>query len=403
MSGPRANDLPNVDLCTHFGELLIPIRLHGGIKARENNWLSLFVISRTFFRFNRCFKELLFYWQFKKQTIEELSMKNLLSLRRSASKLILSLCASLMLLNTASAEPLKIGYSDWPGWVAWEVAIEKDMFKAAGVDVQFEWFDYVASMDAFAAGQLDAVPMTNGDTLVTGSTGGQGVMVLINDFSNGNDMVVGAPGIESITDLKGKKVGVEIGFVGHLLLLNALEKAGLTESDVELVNVPTNETPQVLASGDVSAIVAWQPNSGQALSLVPGSKKLYSSADEPGLIYDVLAVSPTSLAQRRDDWSKVIDVWYQVVDYINDPETYEEAVSIMAARVGVTAEEYKPILSGTKILTLDEAKVFFAKGDGFTSLYGSTKISDDFNLKYEVYGDAQDLSAYIDPSLTLSK
>ena len=50
----------------------------------------------------------------------------------------------------------------------------------------------------------------------------------------------------------------------------ALEKAGLSETDVELINVPTNETPQVLASGDVDAIVAWQPNSGMALNLVPG-------------------------------------------------------------------------------------------------------------------------------------
>ena len=216
-------------------------------------------------------------------------------------------------------------------------------------------------------------------------------------------MLVGAPGIESVADLKGKKIGVEIGFVGHLLLLNALEKAGLVESDVELVNVPTNETPQVLASGDVSAIVAWQPNSGQALALVPGSTKLYSSADEPGLIYDVLAVSPTSLAERRADWEKVIDVWYQVVDYINAPATHDEAVSIMAARVGVSPEEYAPILEGTKILSLEEAKKIFAKAEGFTSLYGSSKISDDFNLKYDVYGDTQDLDSYIDPSLTLAK
>lgn len=330
-------------------------------------------------------------------------MKNVSNIRRLVSKLLFSVSASFLLLANASAEPLKIGYSDWPGWVAWEVALEKDMFKAAGVDVEFEWFDYVASMDAFAAGQLDAVPMTNGDTLVTGSTGGQGVMILLNDYSNGNDMVVAAPGIESIKDLKGKKVGVEIGFVGHLLLLNALEKAGLSESDVELVNVPTNETPQVLASGDVSAIVAWQPNSGQALAQVPGSTKLFSSADEPGLIYDVLAVNPTSLSERRDDWSKVIDVWYQVVDYINDPKTHDEALSIMAARVGVTPEEYAPIFAGTQILSLEEAKKIFAKADGFNSLYGSSKIADDFNLKYEVYSDAQDLDAYIDPSLTLEK
>ncbi len=321
---------------------------------------------------------------------------------RNVLVLVATLFTSSMSLS-AQAEPLKIGYSDWPGWVAWEVAIEKGMFKEVGIDVEFEWFDYVASMDAFAAGKLDAVAMTNGDALVTGATGASNVMIIINDYSNGNDMVVAAPGIESIKDLKGKKIGVEIGFVGHLLLLNALEKSGMTEADVELVNVPTNETPQVLASGDVSAIVAWQPSSGQALTLVPGSKAIYTSKDEPGLIYDVLAVSPSSLAANKEAWSKVVDVWYKAVSFIKDPATQDEAVSIMAARVGVTPEEYKPFLSGTKILTLDEAKAFFAKGDGFTSLYGSSKIADDFNLKYEVYKDAQGIDGYIDPSITMAK
>lgn len=308
---------------------------------------------------------------------------------------------TLSMSATALAEPLKIGYSDWPGWVAWEVGIEKGWFDEAGVDVQFEWFDYVASMEAFAAGQLDAVAMTNGDALVTGATGGKNVMILANDYSNGNDMVIAAPGISSVAELKGKKVGVEIGFVSHLLLLNALEDNGLTEADVELVNVPTNETPQVLASGDVDAIVAWQPSSGQALSLVPGSTAIYTSADEPGLIYDVLAVSPGSLSSSKDDWKTVVEVWYKIVDYIKDPATQDDALAIMVARVGLSPEEYKPFLGGTKILSLDEAKPFFEKGDGFSSLYGSSKIADDFNLKYEVYGEAQDIDSYIDGSITL--
>lgn len=309
--------------------------------------------------------------------------------------LLLSVASAL-----ASAEPLKIGYSDWPGWVAWEVGIEKGWFKEAGVEVSFEWFDYVASMDAFAAGQLDAVTMTNGDALVTGATGAKSVMILINDYSNGNDMVVGAPGIASIKDLKGKKVGVEVGFVSHLLLLDGLKQNGMSESDVELVNVPTNETPQVLASGDVSAIVAWQPNSGMALKLVPGSKKIFSSADQPGLIYDVLAVSPESLAARKDDWTKVAKVWYRIVDYIRDPKTYHDAVQIMAARVGIEPDEYKGFIDGTKILTLDEARGFFEKGEGYTSLYGSSKISNDFNVANKVYEEAQDIDSYIDPSIT---
>ncbi len=317
-------------------------------------------------------------------------------------KLTLTLAALGLLTAaaTASAEPLKIGYSDWPGWVAWEVAVEKGWFSEAGVDVKFEWFDYVASMDAYAAGQLDAVAMTNGDALVTGATGAKSVMILINDYSNGNDMVVGKPGVGSIKDLKGKKVGVEVGFVSHLLLLDGLKQNGMSEADVELINVPTNETPQVLASGSVDAIVAWQPNSGMALKLVPGSKPIFTSADQPGLIYDVLAVTPASLAARRDDWKKVLKVWYRVVDYIYDPATRDDAIKIMASRVGVDPKEYLSFVEGTKILKLDEAKKFMAKGAGFDSLYGSSKIADDFNVANKVYEKPQDIDSYIDPSLS---
>lgn len=311
--------------------------------------------------------------------------------------------AALLVIGTFSnavAEPLKIGYSDWPGWVAWEVGIEKGWFKEEGVDVKFEWFDYVASMDAFAAGKLDAVGMTNGDALVTGSTGAKSVMAIINDYSNGNDMVVAKYGIKSVKDLKGKKVGVEVGFVGHLLLLNALEKAGLSESDVELVNVPTNETPQVLASGDVDAIVAWQPSSGIALAQVPGSNAIYTSADEPGLIYDVLSVSPQSYAKDKAKWTKVAKVWYRIVDYLKDPKTADDAISIMASRVGLKPAEYKSFVKGTKILTLEEAKGFYKKGSGFSSVYGSTKIADDFNVANQVYSKPLDIDSYIDGSLT---
>ena len=269
------------------------------------------------------------------------------------------------------------------------------------MDVEFEWFDYVASMDAFAAGKLDAVAMTNGDTLVTGATGARGVMILINDYSNGNDMVVARAGIQSVKELKGKKIGVEVGFVSHLLLLDALEQNGLSEEDVELVNVPTNETPQVLASGDVDAIVAWQPNSGMALQQVPGSTAVFSSADQPGLIYDVLAVAPVSLAVNKAEWAKVTKVWYRIVDYINNPATVDDAVAIMAARVGLKPSEYKEFIKGTKILTLEEAKEFFKKGQGYKSLYSSSKISDDFNVANKVYGEPQDIDSYIDASLTL--
>lgn len=120
-------------------------------------------------------------------------------------------------------------------------------------------------MDAFAAGKLDANLMTNGDTLVTGSGGGKGIIIMATDYSNGNDTVIAKPGIKDIKDikaLKGKKVGVKVGLVDHLLLLDAFKKSSMNPKDVTLVNSKTNELPQVLASGQVDAVAYWQPISG---------------------------------------------------------------------------------------------------------------------------------------------
>lgn len=308
-----------------------------------------------------------------------------------------------MSISAHAAQPLKVGYSDWPGYVAWQIAIDKGWLKQAGLDVDFEWFDYSASLDAFSAGKLDGVLLVNSDALVTGAAGGKSVMIMLTDYSSGNDMIVAKPGIKSIAQLKGKKVAVEEGLVEHLLLLYGLKKAGMTPADVTIVNAKTNEMPQVLASGDVAAIGAWQPIAGQAMKAVPGSRPVYTSANEPGLIYDVLAVNPASAKQHKAEWLKVVKVWDRVVKYINDPKTQPDAVKIMAARVGVTPQVYLPLLKGTKLLSLADGKKVYVKAAGFGSLYGSSKVADDFNVANGVYKAHQDVDSYIDPSFTNAK
>src|SRR5947209_4418165 len=116
-----------------------------------------------------------------------------------------------LFLGSLSAAPLKVAYSDWPGWTAFAIAAEKGWFKDAGIDVELLWFEYGPSMEAYTAGKVDAVMVTNGDALVTGATGGKNVMILVTDYSNGNDMVVAKPGFKTLKDLKGKKIGVEVG------------------------------------------------------------------------------------------------------------------------------------------------------------------------------------------------
>jgi NitT/TauT family transport system substrate-binding protein len=299
---------------------------------------------------------------------------------------------------------LRIGFSDWPGWTAFEVGIQKGWFKEEGVDVEFSWFEYAPSMEAFAAGKVDAVMMTLGDALVTGAPGARSVSILITDYSNGNDMIVARKGITSLKGLKGKKVGLEIGLVEHLLLLKGLEKIGMKESDVKLIAVPTHQTAQSLASGDVDAIGAWQPNAGQALKAVAGSKALLTSKDLPGLIYDLVCVSPKSLAQRRADWVKVVKVWNKIEAFVTDPAHQEEAVKIMAGRAGVPADEYGKFLPGTRFLSPEEALARFdntgpAK-DTLQTLAGSGKVADAFNVANKVYAKSQNVDEYIDSSLS---
>ncbi len=316
---------------------------------------------------------------------------------------VLMLLIAVIAARPATPAQISLGYSDWPGWVAWQVAIDKGWLKQAGLDIDFDWFDYSASMDAFTAGKIDGDFVTNGDALVTGAGGARNVMIMLTDYSNGNDMIVARPGIKSLQELKGKKIGIEIGLVEHLLLLDGLKKAGMSQNDVTLVNSKTNETPQVLASGQVDAIGAWQPNSGMAMKASPGSHPIYTSAQAPGLIYDVLIVNPSSLAAHRSDYLKLIHVWDRVVHYINDPKTQDEAVNIMAARVGLTPVQYKPLLAGTHLLDVAEAKTVFVKADGLGSLYGSSKIVDSFNVNNSVYKQPQNVDAYIYPSLTMTQ
>jgi NitT/TauT family transport system substrate-binding protein len=315
----------------------------------------------------------------------------------------LSMAALVALAGIAGtrADTIKIGYSDWPGYTVMEIAKQKGWFKDAGLDVEMDWFDYSPSIDAFAAGKIDADMIVAGDDIVTGATGAKSKIVCLVDYSEGSDMIVGAPGVDSIKDLKGKKVGVELTLVEHELLLQALKVNGMSQSDVTLVGTSTDKTPQTLASGTVAAIGAWYPIAGQALKQVPGSKKLFTSADAKGLIFDVIAVSPTSYAEHREDWAKITAIYYKCVDYLMDPATRDDAIKIMAAKVGADPADYAKNVPGTHFLTIPEAKACLKKSDDMLSIYGSLELSDKFYLDNGVYKESQKPESYVVPGIVM--
>ena len=142
--------------------------------------------------------------------------------------------------STQDLIPLTIGYSAWPGWFPLAVAEEAGIFKEAGLDVELKYFpDYIASLDALVAEQVDVNAQTLNDTIFSVATGAEQQVVVVNDNSTGNDQIICDSSITSIADMAGKSVAAEAGVVDHFLLLQGLADEDMTQDDIQFSGVPT--------------------------------------------------------------------------------------------------------------------------------------------------------------------
>ncbi|PLZ99653.1 sulfonate ABC transporter substrate-binding protein [Fischerella thermalis CCMEE 5268] len=273
-----------------------------------------------------------------------------------------------------NTKPIQFGFSAWPGWFPWQIAQEQKLFEANQVNVDLKWFDgYLDSINALRAGQLDANTQTLNDTISSVAAGSDQVIVLVNDNSTGNDKIIVREGINTIADLKGKKVAAEEGTVDHFLLLLGLKKAGLTQADIQFQPLETGAAAAAFVAGQVDAVGVFAPFTTKALSR-PGSKELFSSKDFPGAIPDHLVVSRQLINQRPQDVQALVNTWFATLDFMraNQAKAYE----IMAKRAGVSVAEYQAYDAGTKIFTLEENLQAFNPGKNMTSLrYAAEEIS----------------------------
>ncbi len=256
------------------------------------------------------------------------------------------LAATLLGLGATARAEVKIGYSDWPGWLAWAIAEQQGYFKKHGASVRLVWFPtYTDSIAALSAGQVDGNCQTWSDTMAPLAKGVPLKVVLVNDNSFGNDAVMANPKFKSLKDLKGKTVALEEFSVSHFLLGIGLAREGMTPRDVKIVNLSAGDAAAAFLSGRVDAATVWNPWVNK-IELSGKGRKLFSSADAPGLVPDLLVVQEKSLAANRKDFVGMVKAWYDVEAFIrNKPE---EAVKIMAKIVEMKPEEYKVFLPGTR-------------------------------------------------------
>ncbi len=297
-----------------------------------------------------------------------------------------------------SGETLRLGYSAWPGWFPLAVTDEAGIFDQVGLDVDLRYFtDYLSSLDAMAAGRLDANTQTLNDTMAAVSAGDEQVIVVVNDNSTGNDQIICDESITSIDQLAGKTIAAEAGVVDHFLLLQGLESVGLTEEDIDFRGVLTADAAAAFAGGEFDCVGVFAPFTTTALER-PGSHAVFDSSDFPGTIPDHIVVSKELVEDRPQDVQKLVEAWYLTLDYL--AANPEAALDIMAAQAEVTPAEYEEYGAGTTLFSVEQALAAFEEGDDSTSLIFVANLINPFLVESGLTEKEASLDGLFDPSFT---
>ncbi|NDY93960.1 ABC transporter substrate-binding protein [Ideonella livida] len=309
-------------------------------------------------------------------------------------------CLAAATLSAGLAAPaqaeVKVGVSDWPGWVAWYVAQEKGYFKKHGADVKLVWFaNYTDSIAALSGGQLDANSQTWSDTLGPLVKGLPLKAILVNDNSAGNDALLVSPKIKSFAELKGKTVALEEFSVSHFVLATALAKNGLKPTDVKVTNLAAGDAAAAFMAGKVDAALVWNPWIDQITKSGKG-KALFTSKEMPGLIPDLLVAQQKAITTKRKDLVGMIRAWFDTVAFIQAQPA--EAAKIMSKVVSLKPDEYAVFMPGTKFF--DAAANHAALNPGnVASLAAVTPVIGGFLLEHKLIDGKPDPTKGVDASL----
>ncbi len=285
------------------------------------------------------------------------------------SSLVIMLVAALAASGVAAqaTEPvsLSLGYSVWVGYGPWFIAQDQGYFTDEGLDVKLVDVENPADrFTAMAGGQLNGLSTTL-DTLsqyCNPETPFKAVLGL--DELSGGDGIVANVGIKTVSDLKGKKIGVNLGSVSQFFLEYVLQQNGMSDSDVYLIRMSQGDVPAALAAGQIDAGVTWEPH--LTASVKNGANLVIDSKSTPGLIVDILVLRQDVIDAHPEAVTGLVNAWNRSIAYLNS--NTDAAETIMAKGLGSFYETAADIAADLKGATMfDAAKnaaFFGGMGDG---------------------------------------
>jgi aliphatic sulfonates family ABC transporter substrate-binding protein len=152
-------------------------------------------------------------------------------------------------------------------------------------------------------------------------------------------------GINSLEDLKGKRLAVSFGSTQQTLAYNYLSAAGLTDNDVELVNLSLADTVTSIANGDIDAAVVDELQASQAIEK-GGVTKLTDSEGYKLFVSPVIAQNDF-LEENPEVAVRILKTLQKAALW--SEENTDESIKLAAERMGVDESTVSSKLSHSNL------------------------------------------------------
>lgn len=290
---------------------------------------------------------------------------------------------------TQKKTDFKVAWSIYAGWNPWAYAKESGILdkwaEKYNIDIKLMKMDYIASIEAYTSKEVDACVMTNMDALtIPVASGIASTAVILGDFSNGNDALLVRNNL-TIDQLKGKRISLVEYSVSHYLLSRALDKNGMKDSDVRVINVSDSDiAPAFVSNEEQEAVVTWNPLVMEIMQ-TPGITNIFDSSKIPGEVLDLMLVNSKVLKDNPDLAKALNGAWFEVMAIMSSrgPKA-DNAMKAMAKAGGSSLIEYKAQLKTTAMFYQAEDAVSYISGEEIKS---NMKRVRNFCFKYKLLGD----------------
>ncbi|HVK95532.1 MAG TPA: ABC transporter substrate-binding protein [Noviherbaspirillum sp.] len=306
-------------------------------------------------------------------------------------------------LAFAQASKVKVGYLhtlavDGQLWLADAMGL----WKKEGLDMEFIKFQTGLEMfQAMSGGSIDV--LSTGAVMSNFPARGQGKVFLVNDveFATAQLWVHPDMGINSIADLKGKKISTTAGTTAHVFLDNALRANGVDpKKDVQIVNQRMQDAVTAFISKAVPAIALWVPFNISVRNRVPTAKKLVDASTyyPKAAIVGGWAARNDYYEKNKDVLTRIIRAWTAANDYmISQPEA---ALELLQKKYypDVPLPDIKEQYAAQKMFTSKEWAKLYADGTATKWMQQVT----DFFVDFANIPNAVPASQYFDSKLYLN-